>query len=85
MFGDMELVYFIRINILKWISHVNRMCADRITKRIFNNQPEGNGRRGRPTNHWLNFIQPDLKERKMFGWKIRPIDRDGWKRSRRIS
>ena len=36
MFGDLELVSFIRIKRLKWIGNVNGIDADRVPKSIFN-------------------------------------------------
>ena len=39
-----------------------RMEADRMLPSIFNNQPEENRFRGRSRNHWLNFLQADLKK-----------------------
>ena len=83
MFGDLNFVSFVRILVhrLKWIGHMNRVDADRILKSIFNNQLEGNRLRVRHRNHWCNCVQADLNKCKLFDWKKRSTDRDGWKKS----
>ena len=46
MFRDLDVAYFIRINRLQLIGHVNGVYADRLPKSVFSNQPEGNRLRG---------------------------------------
>ena len=60
---------------------MNRMNTYRIQNRIFNSQGEGNRIRGSPRNSWLNCVQADMKKDKIFYWKKKLNDRDGWKRS----
>jgi hypothetical protein len=48
LYGDLDIVSFIRINRLRWIGHVNRMDNKRMVYHVFANQPQGSRSRGRP-------------------------------------
>jgi hypothetical protein len=39
LFGDLDILSFVRINQLKWIGHVNRMDSKRKVSQVFNNNP----------------------------------------------
>jgi hypothetical protein len=41
LFGDLDILSFVRINQLKWIGHVNRMDSKRKVSQVFNNNPQG--------------------------------------------
>ncbi|GFT12672.1 uncharacterized protein TNCV_5094421 [Trichonephila clavipes] len=43
-----DIVNFIKIQRIKWASHVIRMNEDRTTKKVFNAQPIGTRRKSRP-------------------------------------
>ena len=61
MFEDLNLVYFIRIDRLEWIGHVNGMDVDRILKSIFYNKTERNRIRSRFKNRYWNYVQVDRR------------------------
>jgi hypothetical protein len=39
VFGDLDILSFVRIGRLKWIGHVNRMENKRTASQVFNNNP----------------------------------------------
>lgn len=46
---------------LKWLGHVLRMNEKRITKKVFEWNPKGSRRRGRPKKRWIDCVDEDLK------------------------
>jgi hypothetical protein len=48
LYGDLDIVSFIRINRLRWIGHVNRMGNKRMVYQVFAKQPQGSQSRGSP-------------------------------------
>jgi hypothetical protein len=48
LYGDLDMISFIRINRLRWIGHVNRKDNKRMAIQVFANQPQGSRQRGRP-------------------------------------
>jgi len=51
---DLDILLFVRISRLSWISHVNRMDSKRKVSQVFNNNSQGSRLRGRPKNKWRN-------------------------------
>ena len=41
LFGDLDMLSFVRISRLNWIGHVNRMDRKRIVSQVFNSNPQG--------------------------------------------
>jgi hypothetical protein len=41
VFGDLDILLFVRISRLKWIGHVNRMENKRTVSQVFNKNPQG--------------------------------------------
>jgi len=41
LFGDLDILSFVRISWLNWIGHVNRMNSKRKVSEVFNNNPQG--------------------------------------------
>ncbi|PSN47039.1 hypothetical protein C0J52_09357 [Blattella germanica] len=48
---------------LRWFGHVKRMREDRLPKKIFEWQPMGRRKRGRPTITWTEGILKTMRER----------------------
>jgi hypothetical protein len=48
LFGDLDILSFVRISRLNWIGHVDRMDSKRKIIQVFNNIPKGNRLRRRP-------------------------------------
>jgi hypothetical protein len=77
MFGDLDILSFVRISRLKWIGHVNRMETKRTVSQVFNNNPQGS----RPRNRWWNCVQTAIKKCKINNWKERSKNRADWERA----
>ena len=43
--------------ILKWFGHMERMNAERLTKRVHDSELEGRRERGRPCTMWLDGVK----------------------------
>jgi hypothetical protein len=41
VFGDLDILSFVRISRLIWIGHANRMENKRTVSQVFNNNPQG--------------------------------------------
>ena len=48
---------------LTWFGHMERMTDDRLTKRVYESEVEGVGRRGRPRMRWKDGVNKCLRER----------------------
>jgi len=48
LFGDLDILSFVRISRLNWIGHVNRIASKRKVIQVFDNNPHGSRLRGRP-------------------------------------
>jgi len=46
VFGDLDILSFVRISWMNWIGHVNRMNSKRRVSEVFNNNPQGGRLRG---------------------------------------
>ncbi|GFV34501.1 uncharacterized protein TNCV_467131 [Trichonephila clavipes] len=55
-----DFVNFIKIQAIKWASHVVRMDEDCPTKKVFNAQPIGARRKSRPNLRWIDGLEKDL-------------------------
>jgi hypothetical protein len=47
-----NIVKWIKGQRISWLGHLERMEEDRMTKKIFTQEPEGTRRRGRPRKGW---------------------------------
>ncbi|GFV18146.1 uncharacterized protein TNCV_169491 [Trichonephila clavipes] len=52
-YKESEIVNFLKIQRIKWAGHVVRMEEDRTTIKVFNAQPIGTRRKGKPNLRWL--------------------------------
>ena len=62
MFGDLDILSFVRISGLNWIGHVNRMDSKRKLSQVFNNNPQGSRLRERPKDRWWKCVQTDINK-----------------------
>jgi len=51
----------------------NRIGSERKVSQLFNNNPQG-----LPKTRWWNYVQTDIKERKIKNWKERSENRAEW-------
>jgi hypothetical protein len=81
LYGDLDVVSFIRINRLRWIGHVDIMDDKRMVYQDFANQPQGSRPRGRPKYRWWDCVYGDTRKCKIRNWEQRSINREDWMRS----
>ena len=49
--------------VLRWFGHVERMEGERLVKKIYRAEVEGNRRRGRPRRRWMDAVKGCLSKR----------------------
>jgi hypothetical protein len=81
LYGDLDIVSFIRINRLRRIGHVNRMDNKRMVYQVFANQPQGRWPKGRPKSRWWVCVYSDIRKWKIRNWEQRSKNREDWMRS----
>ena len=66
---------------LKWFGRVERMESERMTKRVYVSEVEGNRGRGRPPFRWRDGVRRACAEREMGLEEARRVcmDRDAWR------
>jgi len=69
LFGDLDMLSFVRISRLNWIGDVNRMDSKRKASQAFNDNRQGSRLRGRPNKRWWNCAQTDIKKCKIKDWR----------------
>jgi hypothetical protein len=55
LFGDLDILSFVRITWLNWIGHVNRMDSKRKASQVFHNTSQGNRIRGPPKKQMVEL------------------------------
>ena len=67
--------------VLKWFGHVERMGSERMTKRVYMSEVEGQRGRGRPPFRWRDGVRRACAEREMGLEETRGVcmDRDAWR------
>ncbi|GFV88004.1 uncharacterized protein TNCV_3241541 [Trichonephila clavipes] len=60
-YKECDIVNFTKIQRIKWAGHFVRMNEDHTTKKVFNAQPIGLRRKGRPTLRWIDGLEKDLQ------------------------
>ena len=63
---------------ISWLGHLERMEEDRMSKKVFTQEPEGT-RRGRPWKRWEEEVERDLKVLGVRRWRELVADRKKWK------
>ena len=71
LFGDLNILSFVRVLRLNCIGHVNSMDSKRGETQGCNNNPQGSQLRGRPKNRWWNHTQKDINTGTITNWRER--------------
>jgi hypothetical protein len=69
MNGGENIVKWIKGQRISWLGHLERMEEDRMPKKIFNQELEGTGRRGRPRKRWKEKVERDLQVLGVRRWR----------------
>ena len=73
-------VLTIRLNILRWFGHVQRMEENRIPKRVLYMNLGTTRLRGRPRNIWQDEVKEDGRIVGGEGWQEKVHNREEWKK-----
>ncbi|GFV64988.1 uncharacterized protein TNCV_763301 [Trichonephila clavipes] len=79
-YKESDIVNFIKIQQIKWAGHVTRMNEDCTAKKVFNAQPIGTRRKGRPNLRWIDGLEKDLIVLRIKNWRTLAGRRLAWKR-----
>ncbi|GFW09633.1 uncharacterized protein TNCV_3997391 [Trichonephila clavipes] len=79
-YKDSDIVNFIKLPRIKWAGRVIKMNEDRTTEKVFNVQPIGTRRKGRPNLKWIDGLAKDLLILKTENWRTLAGRRLVWKR-----
>jgi hypothetical protein len=71
LLGDLDRLPLVTISGLHWIGHGNGMHSNRKVLQVFNSNPQGSRRRGRPKNRWWNYVETDINKCIITNWKGR--------------
>ena len=62
LYMDDQVTKKIRVQRLRWLGHVARMNDENVAKRVFERNPEGRRRRGRPKLRWKDSVLEDYRK-----------------------
>ncbi|GFX15440.1 uncharacterized protein TNCV_3303691 [Trichonephila clavipes] len=79
-YKESDIVNFIKILRIKWAGHVIRINEDRTTKKVFNAQPIGTRKKGRPNLRRIDGLEKDLLVLRTRYWRTLAGRRLAWKR-----
>jgi hypothetical protein len=79
MNGGENTVKWIKRQRITWLGHLERMDEDGMTKKIFTQELEGTGRRGRPRKRWKEEVERDLPVLGVRRWRELVTDRKKWR------
>jgi hypothetical protein len=75
-----NIIGFIKMQILSWLGHVERMADDNNVKKIKRWKPISKRPIGRPKTRWEDDVLEDIKSMKIYDWKNIVQNRDRWKK-----
>jgi hypothetical protein len=75
----------IRLNILCWLGHVQRMEENRITERVLYMNLGTTKLSGRPRNRWQDKVRENGRIVGREGWQEKVHNRDEWKKLLRMA
>lgn len=76
---NQNIIRFVKAQRMRWLGHVLRMDDSITVKKMFEQQPEGNRKRGRPRKRWKDDVEEDLKIMKIENYKQKALDRERWR------
>jgi len=69
LFGDLDIIAFVKISRLNLIGRVKRMNGRRKASQVLKNNPQGSRLKGRPKNGWLNCVQILINAKLQIGFR----------------
>jgi hypothetical protein len=82
MYGQPDIIAEIKSKRLEWLGHVARMEENRMVKRVFEGNPGGRRKTGRPRKRWLGDIKKGLTIVRLMEvkrWRKKTTEKSGQK------
>ena len=80
MYKDDQVTKKIRVQCLRWIGQLARMNDDNVAKCVFERNPEGSQRRGRPKLRWKDLVLENYQNLGVgLAWRTTALDRAVWR------
>ena len=77
---DDQVTKKIRVQHLRWLGHLARMNDENVAIRVFERNPEGRRRRGRPKLRWKDSVLKDYQKLEVgLAWRSAALDRAVWR------
>ena len=81
IYDDIDVVKRIKIQRLRWLSHVARMNSSNPLRKVFESELGGGFRRqGRPPQRWAKQVDENLRTLCIRNWRQAATSRDVWRR-----
>jgi hypothetical protein len=79
LYGEPDIVQFIKIGKLRWAGHVSRMDEERVPSRLLNAIPEGRRTQGGQRKRWSDSVNRDARTLGIANWRRAAQDRTRWR------
>ena len=76
MYKDDQVTMKIRVQRLRWLGHLASMNDENVVKLVFERNPEGRRRRGRPKLRWKDSVLEDYQK---LAWRTATLDPAVWR------
>jgi hypothetical protein len=83
LYGEPDIVRFIKIGRLRWAGHVTRMDDGRVPSRLLNATPEGRRTQGGQRKRWLDAVNRDARLLGIADWRRAAQNRTTWRQNLR--
>jgi hypothetical protein len=80
MFNEPDIVKYIKINILGWAGHVIGMDNNRTVNKVFNTEPIGLRKIGRPKLRWKDDAIQDITTLGVKNWRNVAMEKISWQK-----
>lgn len=81
VYNEPNIGSVIRQSRLRWLGHLIRLDENRLTKIMFQQEPRGVNRRGRPRKSWMDGVKEDLNELGIIEWETLARNRKEWRKA----
>ena len=80
IYDDIDVVKRIKIQRLRWLSHVARMDSSNLVRKVFESEPSGGSRRkGRLRQRWAKQVTENVITLCIRNWRQAAIAPDVWR------
>jgi hypothetical protein len=80
IYRDCNIVDFLKSQRIRWLGHLARMEASRVTRRIHEGRLTSQIPIGRPRKRWFVSVEADQRNLGVESWRALAANRDEWKK-----